>query len=155
MLCCVYFLMFFSFQPLLCSWAGFDVSVFSLFFIPLQHFSLFLPIFNLMNKQRSNESSEIKSYSDSCDIHVSVWMRTLTVGCLSGLYLDTALWTSSHPHCCFFVSFFLSGIFSRARFSMSVSVGWCKWVRVGGVGFIIIYHHQPTQNPSLWWYKSI
>lgn len=49
-------------------------------------------------------------------------------------------------------------IFSDASFSITVRVGWLqkdkkKKKRVGEVGYSSI-RHQPTQNYSMWWYKS-
>lgn len=91
------------------------------------------------------------NYTCVTNVRWNLLISTLTIGCLSGLHLATQPWTSSHPHHFFFFPFFF--VYSV----MPVSQLLCEWAgakRKGGKVGCSNIHQQPTQNYSMWWYKS-
>lgn len=80
----------------------------------------------------------------------NVLMCTPAFSCLSGLFLDTQPWTSSHPHC-FFISVSRNASYSVSRLVQKRGGGGSS-----GGGRDWSYQRSPPAHTiyAMWWYKS-
>lgn len=100
------------------------------------------------------------NYTCIAHVHLNLSISARTIASLSGLHLAVQARTYSHPHWLFFSFVFFFILFFLVYSAMPVSQLQCEWAcekkgngGEGEVGYNDI-RYLPTQNYSMWWYKS-